>query len=229
MRRCRILLLALALLAATGAAHAFDGNAAADLLFGGTEEARRGATRGCSAVAPWGDPAGGLHTVAVPGDAETILVAIMRADTEGRPAIVAGPAQVTPITIDPLWACSLEFTRLAPLGGRPVIALHVENGYNSTARSTNTRSLHLLLRDGAALQPVFASLLDARHSDDAGRGRRSGWERRYVVVPIGARAGAMPDLEVRDARTRRVLNRHRWRDGGYQPPVFDRIGPLGPG
>ena len=225
----RLLLFAIALGGVPAAALAFDSQAAMTALFRETEAGRAGAALSCGGAAAWGDPAEGLHAVAVPGDAETILVALMRADAEGRPMIVAGPARFEPLTIDPLWACSLEFTRLAPLGGRPLIALHVVNGYLSTGRSTNTRALHLLLRDGATLTPIFGSILDARHSEDAGRGRRSGWERRHVVVPVGARPGAMPDLEVRDARTRQVLGRHRWRDGGYQPPVFDRMGPLGPG
>ncbi|HYF08700.1 MAG TPA: hypothetical protein VD970_13835 [Acetobacteraceae bacterium] len=223
-----MLLLLLVLAASPGTAQAFDDDAAIALLSGPTADGSRGARPACSHIADWGPPAEGLHAVVAAEAGGAVVVALMRAGEDGAPAIVAGPARFEPVTIDPLWACSFEVVALAPLGRRPLLALHVFNSYTSTARSSSTLALHLLVREGDALRPIFGSLLHAAHSETVGR-RRQGWERRYVVVPAPARPEAMPDLEVRDRRTRQVLSRHLWRDGSYQPPVFDRMGPLGPG
>lgn len=72
-------------------------------------------------------------------------------------------------------------------------------------------------------------MIAARHSEDVGRGRRAGWQRRYRVDPQPAAAGAMPEILVRDARSGRVVSRHRWRGDAYHPAIFDRLGPIGPG
>ena len=217
-----------ALMLPAGAARALDDAAATRALFGGTEDGRRGASMACSGVGAWGPEAEGLSVVVVPDDG-VLRIALMRDGTNGEPNVVAGPVAVEPITIDPLWSCLLDVDRLAPLAGRPVIAVRIRNAYTSTGRSTSTEALHLLLRDGTALRPIFGSLIAAAHSEDTGRGRRSSWQRRWVVVPVGRGRDDMPDLEVRDRRNNAAVSRHRWDGTGYQPPVFDRTPPLGPG
>ena len=218
------LLVALALLA-PGAARALDEHAAARALLGAPGQD----APPCIGFAPWGPPADGVFVVAVPNDREEIVVALMRDGPDGQPAILAGPATFEPITLGPLWSCLLRVAEQAPLGGRPVVGLRVSNAYTSTGRSTSTESLHLLLLDGAALRPILGSIISATHADGPPQGPRTGWSRRYVLHRSPARQDAMPAIEIRDARSRRVVSRHRWRGDAYDPPVFDRFPPVGPG
>jgi len=217
--------LAAGLLLPGAPARALDDAAATRALFAGTEDGRRGASMACSAVAPWQD---GLSVVVVPDDG-ALRIALMRDGADGSLETVAGPVSIDPVTIDPLWSCLLDVDRLAPLGGRPVIAVRLHNSYTSTGRSTSTEALHLLLRDGPTLRLVFSGLVAAAHSEVAERGRRISWQRRWVVVPTGRGRDGMPNLEVRDRRTNAVVSRHRWTGQAYDPPVFDRTPPLGPG
>ncbi|WP_198372804.1 hypothetical protein [Roseomonas rosulenta] len=217
-----------ALLLPAGAARALEEAAAVRALLADTENARTGGSPACAGFGAWGQAAQGLFVVAVPED-EGLRVALMDDGADGSPRIVAGPVQIEPITIDPWWTCLIDVDRLAPLGGRPVIALRIRNSYLSTGRSTSTEALHLLVQDGTTLRPIFASLLAAAHSEQGPRGQRTGWQRRWVVVPVGRGRDGMPNLEVRDRRNNAVVSRHRWAGEGYDPPVFDRTPPLGPG
>ncbi|MBW6397345.1 hypothetical protein KPL78_05755 [Roseomonas sp. HJA6] len=217
-----------ALLLPAGAAQALEQAAATRALFAGTEDGRRGVSMACSGFGAWGPEADGLSVVVVPDD-DDLRIALMRSGADGAPEIVAGPVSIEPITIDPLWSCLLDVDRLAPVGERPVIAVRIRNSYTSTGRSTSTEALHLLLRDGTTLRPIFGGLLSAAHSEAGPRGRRTSWQRRWVVVTAGRGRGGMPDLEVRDRRNNAVVSRHRWGGEGYVPPVFDRTPPLGPG
>lgn len=217
--------LALLLLAWTGTAQALDERAALRLL---NPRGVPGTEPPCSAVAPWGPPGGGTFVVAVPDD-DQIRVAVMRESAEGQPVIVAGPTAFEPMTLDPLWACLINVVEQAPIGGRAVIALRVSNSYTSTGRSSSTEARHLLLPDGPGIRPIFATLISARHSEEAARGRRTGWTRRYRLVMLPSRTGAMPEIEIRDIPAGRVVSRHRWRGDAYAPPVFDRFPPVGPG
>ena len=228
IRRRGLAILPALLLLPAGAARALDEAVAVRTLFADTEAGRRGASPACSGFGAWGPAAEGLSVVAVP-DEDGLRVALMHDGANGAAEIVAGPALLEPITIDPWWACRIDLDRLAPLGGRPVIALRIHNSYTSTGRSTSTEALHLLLRDGATLRPIFGSLLSAAHSEEGPRGRRTGWQRRWVVVPVGRGRDGMPELEVRDRRNNAVVSRHRWGGEGYAPPIFDRTPPLGPG
>lgn len=209
-------------------AHALEEAAATRMLFAQGEDGGRGSQMACSAFKPW-PAADGVFVVVVPDGQDGMRVALMRAGTDGAPQIVAGPAEIEPITIDPIWTCLMDVDDLAPLGGRPVVAVRLHNSYLSTGRSSATESLHLLLRDGEALRVVFGSLLSASHSEVGPRGQRTGWQRRWRVVPVGGRPGGMPDLVVRDARSNATVSRHRWAGEAYRPPVFDRMPPLGPG
>ncbi|MEO3470680.1 hypothetical protein AAFN86_02355 [Roseomonas sp. CAU 1739] len=217
-----------ALLLPARAARAVEEAAAVRSLFIGPGDGRSGGSPSCSGFGAWGPEAEGLSVVAVPVD-DALRVSLMHDGANGAPETVAGPVELDPITIDPWWACRIDVDRLAPLGGRAVIALRIHNSYTSTGRSTSTEALHLLLRDGATLRPAFGSLLSAAHSEEGPRGRRIGWQRRWVVVPVGRGRDGMPNLEVRDRRNNAVVSRHRWDGAGYAPPVFDRTPPLGPG
>lgn len=217
------LALALALLG-PGTAQALDERAAARALLAAPAEEPRSI-----GIAPWGAPAEGMFVVAVPNDREEIVVALMREGADGQPVIVAGPASFEPIMIGPLWSCVLRMVAQAPLGGRAVVGVNVSTSYTSTGRSTSTAALHLLLVEGTALRPVFGSLVSAAHGEGPLDGRRTGWTRRYEVVRLPAAAGAMPEITVRDARTRRAVSRHRWRGDAYEPPRFERYPPIGPG
>ncbi len=108
-----------ALLLPAGAARALDETAATRALFAGTEDGGRGESMACSAVAPWGPEADGLSVVVVP-DGQALRIALMHEEGGGAPGIVAGPATVEAIAIDPFWSCLLDVDRLAPLRGRPV-------------------------------------------------------------------------------------------------------------
>ncbi|GGJ00368.1 hypothetical protein [Neoroseomonas lacus] len=222
------LLVALALMA-PGAALTLDERTAARALLATPGQDAPTGEPPCIAFAPWGAPAEGVFLVAVPNDREEIVVALMRDGADGQPAILAGPASFEPITLGPLWACLLTAVEQAPLGVRPTIGIRVSNSYTSTGRSTSTAALHLLLVEGAVLRPVFGSLVSAVHSEGEIGGRRTGWTRRYQVERRPAPQGAMPEITIRDARTRRVVSRHRWRGEAYHPPVFDRFPPVGPG
>lgn len=222
------LMVALVLLGPS-AAQALDARAAVRALLASPGQAAPVGEPPCTAFAPWGEPAEGVFVVAAPNDREEIVVALMHDGADGQPAIVAGPAAFEPITLGPLWACVLDAVAQAPLGGRAVVGLRVSNSYTSTARSTSTESLHLLLPDGAALRLVFGTITSAVHADGPPQGPRTGWSRRYQMVRRPAPQGAMPEITIRDARTRRVVSRHRWRGDAYDPPVFERFPPVEPG
>ena len=225
LRRRLPLLAALAL--PVRAAQALEERAATQFLFSHTADGGRG-EMACSAFKAWGPDADGIFVVVVP-DGQDIRVALMRAGEDGAPQVVAGPVTVEPLTIDPLWSCLIDIDDLAPLGGQRVIAVRLSNSYTSTGRSTSNEALHLVVRDGTALRPIFASLLRAAHSETGPRGQRTGWERRWRVVPVGGRPGGMPDLVVRDVRNNAAVSRHRWTGEAYVPPVYDRTPPLGQG
>lgn len=231
MTRLARLLAGLALLG-PGTALALDERAAARALLAQASPGQPAAPRAeptCLASAPWGAAEAGVFVVAVADEGEEIRVALMRDGADGQPTIVAGPASFEPITLGPLWSCLLEVVAQTPLGGRATIGLRVANSYTSTGRSTSTAALHLLLVEGAALRPVLGTLISAVHGEGEIGGRRTGWTRRYEVVRRPAPPGTMPEITIRDARTHRVVSRHRWHGDSYQPPRFDRFPPVGPG
>lgn len=216
-----------ALVAAPRPALAFE-NAALETLLpgdGGSERPVAGPTQ-----APWGPPGERLMAVAIARAPDDLVVAIVGAGEAGRPEIVAGPSNEGGLAIDPFWSVTLDFSRRNPLPpGLPVVAVELANGYISTGRSTSSVGLSLYLRRDDALLHIFDGFLAASHSYDTGRGRRSGWHRQWRIEAQPARSGAMPDLIVRDARTRAVASRHRWQGEGYLPRTFERIPDLGPG
>jgi hypothetical protein len=222
------LAVALALLG-PGAAQALEERAAAHTLLAAPGQAAPTGEPACIGIAAWGAPTEGVFVVAAANEREEIVVALMRDGADGQPAIVAGPATFEPIMVGPLWACVLRVVAQAPLGGRAVLGVSVSTSYTSTARSTSTAALHLLLVEGATLRPIFGSLVSAAHSEGPLDGRRTGWTRRYEVVRLPAAPGAMPEITVRDARRRRVVSRHLWRGDGYEPPRFEQYPPIGPG
>lgn len=207
---------------------ALDEAAATRLLFSQTDAGRHGDGMACSAARAW-PGAEGLSVVVVP-DTDTLLVALVGAGDGGAPQIVAGPVTVEPITIDPIWGCLLHVDDLAPLGGHPVIAVRIINSYTSTGRSSSTESLHLLLRDGAALRPIFGGMLAGSHREYSENGHNFiNWRRRWRILRANARPGAMPDLIVRDTRNNAIVSRHRWGGESYVPPTFEQMPPFGPG
>lgn len=231
MRQRRGWPLAMALTLLAGPAGALDERAATRFLFAQNADGVLGRLEGCTAFARWGAESDGLHAVATPGRSEVLSVALMRAGPDGAPRIVAGPTGFEPIATEHLLDCRLDFLAHPPLGGRPVVALRVRNVSAIRGRATVTEALHLLMRDGAELRLVFGAVISGTHSEPAPGGRRAGWQIRHELVPLPARPGAMPDLELRDARTRRAVSRHRWQGGRYEPPAYDRF-PLprvGPG
>lgn len=228
MLRRRLPILA-ALVVPLRPAHALDEAAATRLLFSQTDAGQHNGGMACSAVKPW-PAAEGLSVVVVPDDDVAIRVALMRTGDDGTPQIVAGPVRVEPITIDPIWGCRMEVDDLAPLGGRPLVAVRMLNSYTSTGRSSFTQSLHLLLRDGETLRPIFGSLTAASHREYSENGHNFiDWRRQWRVVPAQARPGTMPDLVVRDVRTNAAVSRHRWTGEAYAPPTFEEMPPMGPG
>ena len=199
------------------------------LLPGNAERIREAIAGGRIVVAPWGSTQEGLFAAATAGDGDDLTVGLLR---EGDPATVAaGPISIEALTIDPFWSTILTIERQHPLARFPVVAVGVSNGYTSTGRSTWTKALHLFLRRREALLPTFGCMLEARHSEQIGpRGQRLNWTRQYAVAAVdAARADGLPDLLVRDARTRVAVSRHRWRGDAYHPPLFRRLGPFGPG
>lgn len=182
------------------------------------------------AIRPW--PAAGADIHAVTATESTMLyVALLRLPADGATPTVLARGETGAITIDPIWTPSIGIEAETPLGPRvPAIAVRLFNGYVSTARSTETQALHLFIRRGEALDPVFAGLLSAEHRERFRcRARRDapcerGWTRTYRITAAGpARGTTPPPLVVRDARTGRVLARPHWRGMAYVPPVFDRM------
>ena len=170
------LAVALALLG-SGAAQALEERAAARTLLAAPGQATPAGEPACIGIAPWGAPAEGVFVVAAANDQEEIVVALMRDGADGQPAIVAGPATFEPIMVGPLWACVLRVVAQAPLGGRAVLGVNVSTSYTSTARSTSTAALHLLLVEGATLRMRVPTLAETDIDVDA----EANWARHMAV------------------------------------------------
>lgn len=181
------------------------------------------------AAAPLPGASPPARVVAVVRQPDRVSVAVVPA-SGGVP--LAGPAEVEALAVDALRSPTLAVVPDRWLGGRG-IAVVVGNAYASTGRSMATRSLHLFVRTGDQLRPVFATYLEAEHSGAVGcPGRpnavcRRGWTRRYVLSAVPAPSGTgLPVLTVRDARSGRVLSTHRPGAGGYAPPSFEQLPPF---
>ena len=182
------------------------------------------------AIRPW--PAAGPNTyVIATGEVTALYVALLRVPPGGAPPHLVAQGSADALTIDQIWTPSIDIAAQSPLGpGVSAIAVRLTNSYVSTARRTETTALHLFLRQGDRLDPVFSGLLSAEHRAYRRCGRPmgeycdSGWSRTYTIAAEApARDATPPRLVVRDARTRRVLLRPRWRGTEYDPPVFDRM------
>ena len=144
---------------------------------------------------PW---AGGLTAVAaLPNDrpSPTLLVGLLR-ERAGRPATATAvaAAEMPAVTIGPLWTPELTLMALPQLGeGVEAIGLRFANSYLSTARSSWSEALHILVRRDATLVPVLAVLLRAGQDEvvPCPRGRRGecrrSWTLQRVLEPVAPR------------------------------------------
>lgn len=217
----RLLLKLLPALAAPRAVRAQDAATEAALgLLLPDDAARRRAIQGTGAVAlgPWG----GLIAVAVAPSAEAPVLRAAIIAAAGAPAIVAGPAETQAITLGDFWAPTLRLQPTQPLPGHPVLAVGVVNQWRTTTERVRTEALHLFLRQGNALLPIFGGVVEAEYARSEPGLPSSGWTRRYDYRSAGAVRRGLPDITVHDRAGGRQLARHRWRGSAYDPPVFDQ-------
>lgn len=180
------------------------------------------------ALAAW---PGGLLAIAVLMDDGDIRAGLLHQGD--RQPIARGGIQS--LTLAGPWSPILDIKPL-PMVAQGAIGVTLTNGHFSTSGSLSSQSLHVFLRRDRMLSPVLAVLLRAGHTREA-RCRpgqappcRQGWTRHWRLIATGPASDSMPPgLTLRDARTGRVISRHRWTGQAYTPSSFARTPPIPPG